>query len=126
MTNPVDLPERHWARARASGAHGLRRGAWYLVVNESSKMVVLDIRKENVPVPHGLVEIAPAKPNAWSVVRWRESQLGVRRVSEQNHGLTYGVCSNCADRQPIQPNDATRMVCESCGSDLPVDWEHPC
>ena len=126
MINPTDLPTRRWARAKQSGAHGMRRGAWYLVVNESSKMIVIEVRKVNVPVPHDIVEIASEKPNAWSVVRWRASQAGARRVSEQSFGTTYAVCSNCSERQAIEPENAERMVCAACGQNLPVDWDNPC
>lgn len=125
MTSP-DLPRRRWARARQSGAYQLRRGAWYLVVNESSKLVVLQVRKENLPVPRDMLELANAKPDAWSVVRWDEHQLGARRVSEEHLGLTYAVCPSCAERQAIEPRDARSMMCESCGKEFPLDWEHPC
>lgn len=126
MTAPPDLPSRRWARAKQSGAHGLRRGAWYLVVNETSSLVVLEVRKENVPVPASMVDIRDAKPDAWSVVEWDAHQLGAARASEQNLGLTYAVCANCGERQAIEPPDAGRMTCESCGREAVLDRAHPC
>lgn len=121
----LDL-QRRWARVKQSGAHGLRRGAWYLVVNEASKLVVLEVRHDNVPVPRAMIELADAKPEAWSVVQWNQDQLGARRASEANLGLTYAVCGHCAARQIIEPPTAEHMQCEECGVDWRLDWEHPC
>jgi hypothetical protein len=121
------MSPRKWARAKQSGAHGLRRGAWYLVVNVPSKaLVVLSVRKHNVPVPRSVVELSDEPPTKWSVVRWEESQSGARRVSEQAHGLTYGVCPECGARGPLVPPDAQTLTCDECGKTAEVDWENPC
>lgn len=120
------MNHRHWARPKQSGAHGLRRGAWYVIVNSTGSLVVLDVRRKNVLVPRSMVDIAQSKPEKWSVVQWQESQLEARRVSEMNLGLTYGVCPACGDRAPLDPPDAKRMTCEHCGGEFEVDWEHPC
>ena len=31
--------ERKWARVKRAGAHGMRRGAWYAVLNENVKIM---------------------------------------------------------------------------------------
>lgn len=97
-----------------------------MVVNESSKIVVLDVRRTNVPVLRSMVQITDAKPDKWSVVEWHESQLGARRASEANFGLTYAVCPACGERSPIVPPDAREMSCEHCKGEFPMDWENPC
>jgi hypothetical protein len=126
----VTLPDdtrRRWARVRAAGTHGLRRGAWYLVVNDSLPAVaILDVRKTNVPVPRSMLEIRDTKPVLFSVVRWHEGQPGARRASQESLGLTYAVCPACAERSAIEPPDARELRCQHCGGRFGVDWEHPC
>ncbi|MBI2071747.1 MAG: hypothetical protein HYT81_01715 [Gemmatimonadetes bacterium] len=122
-----DTPHRKWARAKGAGAHGLRRGAWYLVVNDAQPGVVfLDVRKNNVPVPRAMLEVVAEKPGKWSVVKWQETQRGARRASEQHLGLIYGVCPSCSERGKIEPPDAAQLTCEHCRGTFPVDWDHPC
>lgn len=76
-----------WVRPKRSGAHGLRRGAWYQVVNDNSpSLVILHVRKTNVPVPRSMLEFSDSLPAKWSVVKWEESQRGSRRASESQSG----------------------------------------
>lgn len=124
---PDDTPRRKWARAKGAGAHGLRRGAWYLVVNDSQQGVVfLDVRKNNVPVPRPMLDISEEKPGKWSVVKWQETQRGARRASEENLGLVYAVCPSCGERGKIEPPDAAQLTCVHCHGTFAIDWEHPC
>lgn len=124
---PPPLPRRKWARAKGSGTHGLRRGAWYLVVNDAqAAVVILNVRKNNVPIPRSMLDIIPDRPNKWSVVRWQETQRGARRASEQNIGLSYAVCPACGERSKIEPPDASTMTCAHCHGTFVLDWEHPC
>nr|AKQ04660.1 hypothetical protein [uncultured Gemmatimonadetes bacterium Rifle_16ft_4_minimus_7] len=124
---PDDTPRRKWARAKGAGAHDLRRGAWYLVVNDSlPAVVVLDVRKNNVPVPRSMLDIIEEKPSKWSVVKWQETQRGARRASEENLGLVYGVCPSCGERGKLEPPGAAQLTCVHCHGTFPVDWEHPC
>jgi hypothetical protein len=59
----IPMPPKKWARVRHSGAHGLRRGAWFVVVNDSHpSLIVLDVRRDNVPVPRSQVELTEAAP----------------------------------------------------------------
>ncbi|HLB38179.1 MAG TPA: hypothetical protein VJL31_16525 [Gemmatimonadales bacterium] len=122
-----DPVHRQWARAKGAGAHGLRRGAWYLVVNDSQPaVVVLNVRKTNVPVPRTMLDIVKGKPTQWSVVKWQETQRGARRASEQELGLVYAVCPSCGERGKIDPLDATELTCDHCHGTFSLDWEHPC
>jgi ribosomal protein S27E len=124
---PDNVPRRKWARAKGAGAHGLRRGAWYLVVNDAQPAVVIVyVRKRNVPIPRSMLDIIPDPPSKWSVVKWQETQRGARRASEQNMGLIYIVCPSCGERTRIEPTDAKEMTCPHCGKTSPIDWDHPC
>ena len=50
-----------WARVRQTGAHGLRRGAWYAVVNDSKPTIVfLDVHRKNVAMDRTLLDLRPA------------------------------------------------------------------
>lgn len=118
---------RKWARAKGAGAHGLRRGAWYLVVNDTQPAVVLlNVRKTNVPVPRSMLDIRDEKPSQWSVVKWEETQRGARRASDHDLGLLYAVCPSCGERGAIEPDGATQLTCATCQGTFVVDWAHPC
>lgn len=89
-------------------------------------MVVLSVRKHNVPVPREMLEFSDQPPTTWSVVQWKETQRGVQRASEANQGLTYAVCPGCGERATLKPPDARRMTCAHCQGEFAVDWKHPC
>src|SRR5260370_6917647 len=60
------------ARSRGDRAEreGLRRGAWYRVVEEPGKpWVVLDVHNVEVRVQKESLEVRRERPKAWSVVR---------------------------------------------------------
>ncbi len=121
------MQAKKWARVKDTGAHGLRRGAWFLVVNDTlPSLVVLDVRRHNVPVPRSQVDLSDAHPTKWSVVQWKHGQRGLQRVSEVNFGLIYAVCPECSNRQQFDPPDTKRMRCAECGGDFEIDWDNPC
>src|SRR2546425_1152042 len=65
------MAEFGWARSRGERAEkeGLRRGAWYRIVEESSKpWIVLDVHQVEVRVPKDTLDIRKDRPKAWSVV----------------------------------------------------------
>ena len=117
-------PEK-WARPKP-GTHGLRRGAWYPVVNEmgSTAMIVLDVRKNNVAVPRDMLVLSEAAPSMWTVVRWQESQRGAERAIQENHGLTYIVCPACQTRADAAPPETPHLKCAHCDGAYTVDWEN--
>ena len=118
---------KRWARVKRSGAHGLRRGAWYAVVNEKKpEFVFVDVNKRNVPVPRELVELADQAPKLWSVVIWKDEERGSKRASESEHGKMYGVCPRCRAREPFSPPGVSQMKCPQCGGEFGVDWQNPC
>ncbi len=117
---------RIWARVRSVGAHGLRRGAWYPVVNSGkSDLILLNVHRSNVPVPRAFVELSELKPYHWSVVEWMEGDRGAGRATQENDGLTYGVCPSCRFRAPIAGRPE-QITCPECQTAAEVDWAHPC
>ena len=97
-----------WARSRAERAEkeGLRRGAWYRIVEESGKSwLVLDVHQVEVRVPKENVDIRKDRPKAWSVAH--EPHL---------------VCPGCHKRQHVsgQPKE---VKCVECGNSFGVDWQ---
>lgn len=118
---------RKWARVKLSGAHNLRRGAWYPVVNDNNaKLVVLDVAKRNVPVPRESVELAEEKPTRWSVVKFNTDKPIPARISHEKLPLTYAVCPHCRARSVEVSDATTTLTCDECGKESEVDWDNPC
>ncbi|HZH80841.1 MAG TPA: hypothetical protein VFD68_06040 [Gemmatimonadales bacterium] len=97
-----------WARSRGDRAEkeGLRRGAWYRVVEESAQpWVVLEVHQVELRVPKENLEIRKERPKGWSVVH--EPHL---------------VCPGCHKRQHVsgEPKD---VKCHECGNTYAVDWK---
>ena len=121
------MPPRKWARVLQSGAFGLRRGAWYPVVNDNvAGMIVLDVSKRNVPVDRKTVELSDDKPTVWSVVDWPPERPVPQRMTEQNLPRTYAVCPYCRSRSQGVSPDVKEMQCTECGAHAKVDWDNPC
>jgi hypothetical protein len=120
------MEPRLWARVRLAGAHGLRRGAWYPVVNDKKPtMVFLDVNKRNVAVDRTLLELAETPPTRWSVVVRAAGELATQRASAANLNRTYGVCPQCRTRANV--DDGVRAArCPVCTGEFEVDWQHPC
>lgn len=118
---------RKWARVKLSGAHNLRRGAWYPVVNDAnSNFVILDVEKRNVPIPRESVKLADGKPEKWSVVKFEPGKPVPARISQQSLPLTYAVCAFCRARSVELGDDTKTLKCDECGREAEVDWENPC
>lgn len=116
-----------WARVKRLGTHGLRRGAWYPVVNRSSvELLVVDVAKKNVPVPRDAVDLSEDPPASWSVVMWKERDPGIKRVSDAGFALTYVVCPSCRARAELPSGEVASMPCPQCGGEYALDWAHPC
>jgi rubrerythrin len=97
-----------WARSRGDRAEGqgLRRGAWYRVVEDEKKdYVVLDVHHVEVRMGRGDLEIKKEPPKAWSVVR--EPHL---------------VCPGCHARYVVAEG-AKDAKCPECGRTHPIDWK---
>ena len=114
------LQAKGWARVGKTGAHLLRRGAWYPVVRiSSSHIVVLDVNRRNVPVDRRFLEIRYHPPERWSIVRCepREPQ----RVG-RSFPLTYAVCPRCRHRQAFG-GDSRELVCDRCQITAGLAWD---
>jgi hypothetical protein len=97
-----------WARSRGSKAEakGLRRGAWYRVVEDPKQdWVVLDIHHVEIRLPRADLEIRTEAPKHWSVVR--EPHL---------------VCPACARRHVVAESQKDAK-CPECGKTYPIDWK---
>jgi hypothetical protein len=102
------MADHGWARSRGERAEekeGLRRGAWYRVVEDTGKpWVVLDVHHVEVRVPKDDIDVKKDAPKTWSVVH--EPHL---------------VCPGCHQRRHVsaQPKD---VKCLECGNSYGVDW----
>lgn len=120
------MAPRRWARVKATRAHGLRRGAWYAVVNDSKPGIVfLDVSKRNVAVDRSLLEFRDQPPDHWSVVVRKPEDVSAGRASAAHLNPTYGVCPQCRGRSNLFAG-APRSRCTYCGGEFPVDWVNTC
>ncbi|MBI2071746.1 MAG: hypothetical protein HYW06_01200 [Gemmatimonadetes bacterium] len=118
--------ERKWARVKRSGAHGLRRGAWYVVLNENkSNIVVLDVSKKAIPIDRSMLDFTTQKPRKWSVVQLDPQRDAAELAGEAGLGPLYGVCPNCAGRANLKPDD-TQLTCPVCQLLFEIDWSVTC
>jgi len=102
------MAEIGWARSRGDRAEkeGLRRGAWYRVVEDAGKpWVVMLVHQVEVRVTKDNLELRKDRPKTWSVVH--EPHL---------------VCPACHKRQHAsgQPKE---VQCYECGNTYAVDWQ---
>ena len=102
-----------WARVKQLGAHGLRRGAWYPVVNEVTDEMLL-------------VDVSERAPRRWSIVVRSPSEPGAERISAAGHPLEYAVCPGCRSRVPLGPARPDEMDCPNCQRRYPIDWANRC
>jgi hypothetical protein len=101
------MADQGWARSRGERAEkeGLRRGAWYRVVEDTGKpWLVLDVHHVEVRVPKDDVDVKREAPKVWSVVH-----------------QPHLVCPGCHERRHVagQPKD---LKCAGCGNSYAVDW----
>jgi hypothetical protein len=97
-----------WARSRGdrAEAQGLRRGAWYRIVENPQKdYAVLDVHHVEIRIPKSDLEIRDERPTAWSVVR-----------------QPHLVCPGCHARAVI-PEGRKDAKCHECGRSYPIDWK---
>jgi hypothetical protein len=118
--------QRWWGRVGRAGVPGLRRGAWYPVLDDARPdSVTLDVNRQSVTVERGLVELTTEKPRKWSVVRWNPREDEAKRASQANLGPTYGVCPNCRGRSNLHLSD-TQRKCPVCELLFEIDWGSAC
>lgn len=96
-----------WARSAGDQGerHGLRRGAWYRVIEDSGKdWVVVDVHHVEIRIPRSDLEVRDTVPQTWSVVH-----------------APHLVCPGCHARLHVRTQPA-EMQCHDCGNAYPVDW----
>lgn len=114
------MAEQPWARLQVDADYGLRRGAWYRVVNRTSAEVNLKIGGQALTVPRAVLEFRETPPREWTVVS-RPPQ-SPRVPESMRHG--YLVCPNCRQRAPLPPRwSAERLRCSRCNQIGDVAWD---
>jgi hypothetical protein len=102
------MRDTQWARSRGNRSEraGLRRGAWYRVVEDDGKpWVVLDVHRVEVRIPREDLELRGERPGTWSVVH--EPHL---------------VCPGCHERRHVA-GEPKEVTCPECSHTYPVDWK---
>ena len=113
---------RGWARAKPAGAHIMRLGAWYPIVDERNpSLIVLDIARRNVPVPSDFVEITREAPQQFSVVHRSPEDHNPARGTPDDVGYIYAVCPSSGTRVRLT-GEPDHLECPSCGELHRVDW----
>ena len=115
---PVQQVESAWARLRQDVDCGLRRGAWYRVVQFDRDEVILDMRRAPVAVPRHLVQVTLSRPALWSVVP--PPRNATKLPSEL--GAPYAVCPVCGRRTAINDHPL-EMRCTRCYGVFPLGWD---
>ncbi len=108
-----------WARSYGSRADrlGLRRGAWYRVVEDRSQSwVVLEVNGIEVRIPRQYLQFRGELPLAWTVVQ--------PTAGEKPKSPPRLVCPVCHMRYLLQ-DGLTQLSCIQCGKVYPVDWNDP-
>ena len=122
----IGMAPSQWARVCNAEAHGLRRGAWYAVVNTSSNgLVFLDVNRQNRPVNRESLELTETQPDQWSVVSRDARDGAAMRASGAALGPTYGVCPHCRGRAVLESSDEL-VACPICLKESGVDWTNVC
>lgn len=106
-----------YARLGADVDCRLRRGAWYRVVRLGPRVAVLDVNREPLPVARDLLQIAPQRPSAWTVVPVPRNA----RAIPHSWGRLYAVCPSCRARSPLFGRPAS-LRCPSCNGLFDVAW----
>jgi hypothetical protein len=123
MTTPSS---RQWARIKRPSGHGLRRGAWYPVLDDTrGDALTLNVGSQSVTVDRATVELTSEKPHKWSVVRWNPRDDEARLAAQAMLGPTYGVCPNCRGRSNLDATD-TQKKCPVCELLFEIDWGSSC
>ena len=101
------MAKPQWARSRGElgEREGLRRGAWYRVMeDQGNSWLVLDVHNVEVRIPRDHVEMRGERPQSWSVVRH-----------------PYLVCPGCHTRRYVS-GEPPGYRCPDCDNEYPIDW----
>ena len=110
-----DVPQ--WARLKTGVSYPLRRGAWYQVVQVTHGIALLDVKHRSMTVPLELLQIAPTRPQVWSVVPRPRDAVDM----PLSWGNIYAVCPNCCARAPLGQR-VPSMPCNRCSGEFEIAW----
>jgi hypothetical protein len=88
------------------------------VVRLTRDQVVLDVRRERVPVKRRLLQTVFAQPTHWSIVPRPKDALNL----PAEWGSRYAVCPVCSARAPIADFPAD-MRCPQCDGVFAIAWD---
>jgi hypothetical protein len=110
--------ETQWARPRADVNRGLRRGAWYRVINVTPHAVILDVNHNTRTVPREGVDIVDRPPQHWSIVPRPRDAVHL----PANWGDRYALCPACRNRTAIKGH-AAMLRCPRCAGLFQIAWD---
>jgi hypothetical protein len=112
------MAQVQWARLKGHENCGLRRGAWYRVVQLTARDAVVDVQRTQVSLPRAAFQFLSAPPHSWTVVARPADATGL----PTGWGVAYAVCPSCRNRTPLQ-GSPPRLPCPRCKGLFRVAWE---
>ncbi len=113
---------RLWTIANPRHAAGLRRGAWYPVVEDQlASNVTVEVGPRAVPVARHLLEFRRHQPDRFTVVYRPRGEHNPVAGTPRDVGDPYAVCPNCAERQPLGAR-WEQLECLACRHSGVVAW----
>ena len=107
-----------WARLKGVTHCGLRRGAWYRVLQLSPRDALLEVPPKPLSLPRNALQFLSLPPSAWAVV----AQPPDARGRAASWGGMYVVCPRCRSRASLM-GGPYRLRCPSCDGLFRVAWE---
>lgn len=99
----------------------LRHGAWYLVVDDLGRRVVVVVKGRRVAVPRHLLEIRERRPDRFTVVYRAKDEANPAYGTSANVGRIYAVCPESGCRVTLW-GEPDRLICPKCGHQGEVAW----
>lgn len=119
------MVEAGWARSRGSQAEpdGLRRGAWYRVVDDiAPDYVVLDVNQVQIRVAREHVQLRGGPPTAWSVVQPSRGEAEAHGRPSTRLREPHFVCPRCHTRYHLVQG-LQELKCLECQQTYPIEWQ---
>lgn len=99
----------------------LRHGAWYPVVTNLEKRVVLEVKGRRVAVARHLLEVRERRPTRFTVVYRPKDWSNPVYGKASNVGRIYAVCPASGCRIPLF-GEPDHLICSQCGHAGEVAW----
>ncbi len=112
------MAELQWARLKGVANCGLRRGAWYRVLELTPRDAVLEVQRKPLSLPRHSLQFLSVPPYTWTVVAQPHDARGLAAA----WGGTYVVCPSCRNRAPLK-GSPQRLRCPRCNGLFRVAWE---